>query len=139
MVLFTLVPFAASNSQDPEDEKPFAEARVVLQLSDQTREDVVLDVANNLIRHYGSSDLVDIEIVTFGPGIRLLYEGSDHAARISSLVDSGVRFYICGNTLDMVERETGSRPDVSPDATPVPAGVAHIIERVEQGFTLIRP
>ncbi len=46
--------------------KPFAEKHVILQLSDQVNEAVVLDTANNLIKNYGGPDMIDIEIVTFG-------------------------------------------------------------------------
>jgi intracellular sulfur oxidation DsrE/DsrF family protein len=126
-------------AQEFAEEKPFAEARVVLQLSDQERESVVLDVANNLIRHYGGPDFIDIEIVTFGPGVRLLYAESPHESRIASLVDNGVRFYVCENTLDTMERNYGSRPKLSSHAISVQAGVARIIEKVEEGFTLVRP
>lgn len=138
-VVPVVLTMASGHAEDPSDEKPFAESRVVLQLSDQEREDVVLDVANNLLRHYGGPDFIDIEIVTFGPGVRLLYQDTEYETRISSLQDNGVRFYICENTLDALERETGTRPKVSRHALSVPAGVAHIIERVEQGYTLIRP
>jgi hypothetical protein len=130
---------AAVWSQDAAEEKPFAEARVVLQLSDQERESVVLDVANNLIKFYGGPDMIDIEIVTFGPGVRLLYAESQHQSRIASLVENGVRFYICENTLDTMEREIGSRPKISPHARSVQAGVAHLIEKVGEGYTLVRP
>ena len=126
-------------SQDAAEEKPFAEARVVLQLSDQERESVVLDVANNLIKFYGGPDMIDIEIVTFGPGVRLLYAESQHESRIASLVANGVRFYVCENTLDTMEREIGSRPEISAHARSVQAGVAHLIEKVGEGYTLVRP
>ena len=111
----------------------------MLQLSDQERESVVLDVANNLIKHYGGPDFIDIEIITFGPGVRLLFADSQHEARIASLFENGVRFYICKNTLDTMERTHGSRPKISPYAESVQAGVARIIEKVEEGFTLVRP
>ena len=126
-------------SQDDSTDKPFAEAHVVLQLSDQERESVVLDVANNLIKHYGGPDFIDIEIITFGPGVRLLYAESQHDSRIASLVENGVRFYVCENTLDTMERNYGSRPKLSPHALSVQAGVARIIEKVDEGYTLVRP
>ena len=138
-MVLVFLPMSPGRVQESFEEKPFAEVRVVLQLSDQQRESVVLDVANNLIRHYGGPDFIDIEIVTFGPGVRLLYADSPHAARIASLVDNGVRFYVCENTLDTMERNNGSRPELSPHAISVQTGVAHIIEKVEEGFTLVRP
>jgi hypothetical protein len=139
VIIFVFVPLGLLRAQASSEEKPFAEAHVVLQLSDQKRESVVLDVANNLIRHYGGPDLIDIEIITFGPGVRLLLADSEHETRIDSLVEYGVRFYICENTLDSMERETGVRPEVNPQAVPVQTGVAYILEKVAEGYTLVRP
>jgi len=121
------------------DEKPFAETHLVLQLSDQEKISGVLDVANNLIKHYGGPDFIDIEIVTFGPGVRLLFKDGEYAVRIASLTDNGVRFYICENTLNSIEHSTGIRPLVNPNAESVPAGVAKILESVAEGFTLVKP
>lgn len=132
-------PLSLSWCQSESDEKPFAEVHLVLQFSDQEKESSVLDVANNLIKHYGGPDMIDIEIVTFGPGVRLLFEDGKYDSRVASLVDNGVRFYICENTLDSIERKTGKRPDVSPYARSVRAGVAKIIESVAEGFTLVKP
>ena len=83
--------------------------------------------------------MIDIEIVTFGKGVRLMYADNPHQVRISSLVENGVRFYVCRNTLDTMERTQGSRPKINPDAIMVQAGVAHIIDRVDDGYILIRP
>jgi len=131
--------YTAAIADEAGNEKPFADVRVVLQLSDQMRESVVLDVANNLIKNYGGPDTIDIEIITFGAGVRLLYENSQHEARIASLVENGVRFYVCNNTLDTMERSYGSRPKLSSHALPVQAGVARIIEKVGEGYVLVRP
>jgi intracellular sulfur oxidation DsrE/DsrF family protein len=113
------------------DDKPFAAAHILLQLSDgdeavQTR---VLNVASNLLKHYGGPDLVDLEIVAFGP----------ERERISSLAANGVRFVACMNTVETIERTTGKRPELSEAALPVQAGVAHIVERSGQGFVVVRP
>ncbi len=127
---------------DGEDEgKPFAEARIVLQMGDgdaesQTR---VLNVANNLIKHYGGPDFVDIEIVAYGPGLSLLYPGNANEERISSLLTNEVRFVGCLNTLESIERATGTRPELIPETIPVKTGVARLVERAQQGFVVIRP
>jgi len=123
------------------DDKPFAEAHILLQLSDgedavQSR---VLNVAGNLLKHYGGPDLVDLEIVAFGPGISLLFADSPHRERISSLAANGVRFVACMNTVETIERTSGKRPELNPLAIPVQAGVAHIVERSAQGFVVVRP
>lgn len=137
--LFTMVQIASANEVKGEEFKPFAEKHVILQLSDQANEAVVLDTANNLIKNYGGPDMIDIEIVTFGKGVRLMFADSQHQVRVSSLVDNGVRFYVCQNTLETMERTTGNRPEINPSAIMVQAGVAHIIDRVDDGYILIRP
>ena len=60
----------------PLPDKPFAEHRIVLQLSDYEprKQSLVVSVAYNLLKLYGP-DKVAIEVVTFGPGIELLYSG----------------------------------------------------------------
>lgn len=123
------------------DDKPFAEAHIVLQLSDADAkvQAQVINVANNLVKHYGGPDFVDIEIVAFGPGLSLLYPDNPQRERIESLVASGVRFAGCLNTVASIERATGKRPELIPETIPVQAGVAHMVERATQGYVLIRP
>ncbi len=111
---FYALPGLAGDLPGPDD-KPFAEAHIVLQLSDgdegvQSR---VLNVAGNLLKHYGGPDLVDLEIVAFGPGISLLFADGDQRERVSSLAANGV--------------------------IPVQVGVAHIVERSTRGFVVVRP
>ena len=130
---------AIANEVTGEEFKPFAEKHIILQLSDQANEAVVIDTANNLIKNYGGPDMIDIEIVTFGQGVRLMYADSPQQVRIASLVENGVRFYVCQNTLDTMERSHGERPKINPAAIMVQAGVAHIIDRVDDGYILIRP
>ena len=126
-------------SKPPED-KPFAENFVALQLSDSDpkKERLVLSVASNLLKAYGA-DKVAIEVVAFGPGIDLLRETSEFRALVDSLVTQGVRFDVCGNTLDTIERETGKRPAINPKAVEVQVGVAQLIALSRAGYTVVRP
>ena len=123
------------------DDKPFAEAFILLQISDADPEVQarVINVANNLVKHYGGPDFVAIEVVAFGPGLSLLFPGNPQEERIRSLVASDVCFVGCLNTLASIERATGKRPDVLPEASMVQTGVAHIVERAAQGYVVIRP
>lgn len=139
MLLFPATPHA--RDEPVSEDKPFAEAFILLQLSEQdpVKQDAVLNIANNLIKHYGSPDLVEIEIVAFGPGMRLLLAGNTREVRISSLVESGVRFVGCMNTIDTMERETGKRPALNEHTIPVQTGVAHVVDRVREGYVLVGP
>ena len=141
LVLCGLAAVATAAEFPEEDPKPFAEARVILQLSDadERKQNLVLDVANNLIKHYGGPDMIDIEIIAFAQGIELLFADSPRSERVDSLVVSGVRFVACMNTVDTLERVTGERPVLTEHAIPVQTGVAHIVQRAGEGYTLVRP
>src|SRR5450432_1116529 len=135
-----MVSSVARAEQAPLPEKPFAEHRVVLQLSDNDpkKQGLVISVAYNLLKAY-DPDKVAIEVVTFGPGIDLLRPENANRKRIESLVAQGVRFDVCLNTVDTIERETGKRPEFIAAATPVQVGVAQILLLTENGYTLVRP
>jgi intracellular sulfur oxidation DsrE/DsrF family protein len=120
--------------------KPFAEHFIALQLSDSDpkKERLVLSVASNLLKAYGP-DKVAVEVVAFGPGIDLLREANEFRPLVDSLVTQGVRFDVCGNTLDTIERETGKRPAINPHAVEVQVGVGHLLTLSESGYTVVRP
>jgi uncharacterized protein len=122
------------------DDKPFAEHFLALQLSDADpkKQRLLLSVANNVLKAYGP-DKIAIEVVTFGPGIDLLRDNNENRQSVDSLVSQGVRFDVCGNTLDTIERETGKRPTINPHAIEVEAGVGQLLSLSERGYKLVRP
>ena len=130
----------ARAQQAPLQDKPFAEHRIALQLSDNDpkRQALVISVAYNLLKFY-DPDKVAIEVVAFGPGIDLLRIDNTNRNRVESLIAQGVRFDVCLNTVDTLERETGKRPEIIPVATPVQVGVGQILLLTENGYTLVRP
>jgi intracellular sulfur oxidation DsrE/DsrF family protein len=123
-----------------EGDKPFAEEKIVLQISDPDpfKQTLVLNVASNLIKHYGQ-DKVDVEIVAFGPGLRLLFKDNVNTDRIKGLTDSGVKFAACQNTIASMTKVLGHAPELNSSAVPVSAGVVRIIDLENQGFKLIKP
>jgi intracellular sulfur oxidation DsrE/DsrF family protein len=131
---------AARAQQAPLQDKPFAEHKIVLQLSDNDprKQGLVISVANNLLKFY-DPDKVAVEIVAFGPGIELLRPDNPNRKLVESLVAQGARVDICLNTVDTIERDTGKRPNYIPAATPVQVGVAQILLLTENGYTLVRP
>lgn len=135
-VLFAL----AAASPAAADKSEFAEHHYVLQISDSEpfKQTLVLNVAGNILDHYGP-DLVDIEVVAFGPGLRLLFEGNANADRIASLAAQGVEFSACSNTRDNMSRTRGRDIALSEHAKVVPAGAVRIGERVEEGWVLLKP
>jgi uncharacterized protein len=111
-----------------------------LQLSDNDagKQGLVISVAYNLLKLY-DPDKVAIEVVAFGPGIDLLRPDNTNRKLVESLVAQGVKFDVCLNTVDTIERETGKRPEIIPVAIPVQAGVGQILSLTENGYTLVRP
>ncbi|HID08302.1 MAG TPA: hypothetical protein EYP10_14270 [Armatimonadetes bacterium] len=134
-----LISFAAT-AETAADPKPFAEKHVVLQISDPNpyKQTLVLNVANNLIKHYGQ-DKIDVEIVAFGPGLRLLLADNSNLSRIDGLSSQGVRFAACNNTIKAFTKKLGKEPALIPHATRVSAGVVRIMDLVDQGYTLVKP
>jgi intracellular sulfur oxidation DsrE/DsrF family protein len=139
-IALTAVAPVARAEPAPLPDKPFAEHRIVLQLSDNDpkKQSLVISVAYNLLKLY-DPDKVAIEVVAFGPGIDLLFPDNSNRKLIESLVAQGVKFDICLNTVDTIERETGKRPQYIPAATPVQVGVGQILSLTENGYTLVRP
>ena len=139
LMVATASPSARSEGA-PLPDKPFAEHRIALQLSDNDpkKQSLVISVAYNLLKFY-DPDKVAIEVVAFGPGIELLRPDNGNRKLVESLVAQGVRFDVCLNTVDSIERETGHRPDIIPVAIPVQVGVGQILSLTENGYTLVRP
>ena len=135
----TAVLLSPAAAQSPLPDKPFADHRLVLQLSDRApdKQALVISVAYNLLKAY-SPDRIAIEVVAFGPGIDLLRVESPNRARVDSLIAQGVQFDICMNTVDTLERE-GKHVNINPKAVKVQVGVERILQLAEKGYTLVRP
>ena len=139
LLMATAAPTARAQ-QAPLQDKPFAEHKIVLQLSDNDpkKQGLVISVANNLMKFY-DPDKVAVEIVAFGPGIELLRPDNSNRKLVESLVAQGARVDVCLNTVDTLERDTGKRPEYIAAATPVQVGVAQILFLTENGYTLVKP
>ena len=137
MLLCTLLVTGTAMAQD---EKPFAANKFVLQISDMdpAKQTLVLNVAGNIMKHYGQ-DQADVEIVAFGPGLRLLFEGNANSGRIEGLKTTGVRFAACQNTINNMSAKLGHAVALNENATPVVGGVVRIKDLTDQGYLLIKP
>ena len=139
-LLFALCVIALPQTLLAQDEKPFAEHKFVLQISDMdpSKQTLVLNVAGNILKAYGQ-DQADVEIVAFGPGLRLLFEDNSNSGRIDGLVASGVRFFACQNTITNMSRILGEPLKVNKHASSGKGGIVRIKELVDQGYMLAKP
>jgi len=137
LVLFAL---AVPQTLMAQEAKPFAEHKFVLQISDMdpSKQTLVLNVAGNILKAYGQ-DQADVEIVAFGPGLRLLFQDNSNSGRIDGLVESGVRFFACQNTITNMSRIIGEPIKVNAHASSGKGGIVRIKELVDQGYMLAKP
>lgn len=112
-------------------------AAMVIQVSDAdpAKWQLALNNAKNLQAEFGR-DGVELEIVAFGPGVRMLQLESEAADRVAEAVASGVRVVACENTLRAMKLE---RADMNDKIGYVPAGVAEILRRQRDGWAYLRP
>ena len=132
----------AAEYQETELSKPkpsIGEPRkVVLQLSsgDPGTMNDVLNNAVNIQKFYGM-DRVSIAVIVYGAGMEALYaETSPVRERVTSLQQYGLEFVGCGNTMDATDHEP---KDLIDGVSWVEAGIAEIIERKLDGWSVIRP
>ncbi len=142
LVLLAMLSFGLASVAQAEvkTDKPFATKKIVLQISDPNhfKQTLVLNVASNLLKAYGSEN-IDIEIVAFGPGLRLLFAENVNKGRIATLSSEGVRFAACKNTIKGMGKKLGYPPAINPTAVKVSAGVGRILELIDEGYILIKP
>ena len=112
-------------------------SKVVIQVStnDAATWNLALNNAKNIQKDVGK-DNVDVEIVTFGPGITMLKAESEVANRINEAVDSGVQVMACQNTM---RSQKLNKEDMNSRIGYVPSGVVEIMQRQQQGYAYLRP
>lgn len=118
-------------------EAPAGKERLVMQVSDNDsgKWNLALNNAKNLQQAYGA-DKIDIEIVTYGPGVNMLKLDSTAANRIDEAKQSGVAIVACQNTMKNMKL---TEADMLPNTSYVPAGVVEIVKKQRDGYAYIRP
>jgi len=139
LVVSSLLLIAAAPSALAED-KSQTEYKYVLHIDDMdpSKQELILNNAQNLLDAYPPGD-VEVEIVAYGPGLRLMFAENVNARRIDALSQSGVKFTACGNTLKGMAKLLGEEPKLNPAATVVPGGIVRIGQLVKQGYIYIKP
>lgn len=118
-------------------EAPATRERLVIQVSDADtgKWNLALNNAKNVQQAYGA-DKVDIEIVTYGPGIGMLKMDSVIANRIDESKQSGISIVACQNTMKNMKL---TADDMLPNTSYVPSGVVELMKKQREGYAYIRP
>ena len=138
LILVFSINFATAESK--KEEAAEVKHKIVIQVStdDKRTQKIAMNNAVNLQKHYGV-DNIDIEIVSYGPGLGLMTAKSQFAKRVQSLALQDITFSACMNTMNKVKKKTGHLPKLLKGVGTVPAGVARIMELQEQGYSYVRP
>lgn len=111
--------------------------RVILELTaaDPTSWEGVLNNLENARKALGPEQTV-MELVVHGPGIGMLTRANQAGQeRMAVLAAQGVVFAACRNTM---KRKNLSESDLHPFATVVPAGVAEVVLKQEEGWSYLK-
>jgi intracellular sulfur oxidation DsrE/DsrF family protein len=117
-----------------------ADHKVVYQFNkaDEAYHNAVLFSVGAMLRKYG--DNVDIVVVGIGPGIHILAKKPERPVsetirqRVASLLQYGVEFHACGNTMKALG---WGEDNILDSAKIVEVGAADIMELQEQGYAYI--
>jgi intracellular sulfur oxidation DsrE/DsrF family protein len=141
-----LLCLAFASSAFAADTKPHRVAIQVNQNDPQVM-NLALNNVTNVIEYYrAKNEDVDVDIVTYGPGLHMLRDDTSPVKdRIKRLADGGssfpakITFSACNNTKEGMEKREGHAITIIPQATIVPSGVVQLMELQEQGWTYVRP
>ena len=104
---------------------------------------LVLNNATNVEQYYKNlGEKVEIEVVTFGPGLHMLRDDTSPVKdRIKAIADKSpsISFKACGNTQANMAKAENQEIELVPQATVVKSGVVRVIELQEQGWSYVRP
>lgn len=142
-VVFALAAFIAPQ---PAQAGEGAVHHVVFQVNanDPALMNLVLNNAEQSKAAYAQAGKVlEVEVVAYGPGLKMLLPGSPVTARIQNLAanDAGIGFAACGNTMKKMSKKAGKQVALLEfgNIKMVPAGVVHIMQRQDQGWHYIKP
>lgn len=110
---------------------------VVIQVSeaDPAKWEMALINARNVRKAYRDKN-VGVEIVAYGPGLKMLRKDSPISAGLEEASKNGVKLLACGNTMTMTHT---TREELNRAVGIVPAGVVEIMERQQEGYAYVRP
>ncbi|MBT9614061.1 MAG: DsrE family protein [Burkholderiales bacterium] len=110
---------------------------VVIQVSeaDPAKWEMALINARNVRKAYGDKPMA-VEIVAYGPGLKMFHHNSRVATELEAARKSGVKLLACGNTMSMTHT---TRDELNRAVDVVPAGIVEIMERQQDGYAYIRP
>jgi len=149
VALLILAPPAMAQSRELAAPPPAAASktahRLVLQVNsnEPATMTLALNNATNVDQYYKDrGEKIEIEIVTFGPGLHMLRDDTSPVKdRIKAIAEKNpaISFKACGNTQENMGKAENKAIPLVAQATVVKSGVVRLMELQEQGWTYVRP
>ena len=101
--------------------------------NDTMQQKAMIKQLQNLHAHWPEAKM---EVVLYNQGLELLMPGrSIRLQEVRDLMKKGIRFVVCENT---IKNRQIKPEELIPETEYVPAGIAEIVERQEQGWSYIK-
>lgn len=102
---------------------------------DSNEQELALTLAENLTQDE-TIEMDDVTVLAQGEGIDPVTAGGDHSDHVETLIDDGVTFKACANTLDMFDIEEA---DLVSGVETVSSGVGELTRLQNDGYAYIHP
>lgn len=103
---------------------------------------LALNNVQNVRKYYESKgDTVVIEVVAYGPGLKMFTADSPVKDRISfmALESDNVQFSACANTHRKMSEKAGKNIKILSEVKMTPSGVVRLVELQESGYAYVKP
>jgi Uncharacterized conserved protein len=113
-----------------------AKHHVLFAMTSPSDKDWMLTAGNihNLLRGF-SPESVEIEVVSYGPGVAMVKKDSAAAAEIQELEKDGVVFVACENSMRHMQL---TKADLIPGVGTVPSGIVEVVKKEEAGWSYVK-
>jgi len=101
--------------------------------ADESEHQTAFAITENLLE---SDEIDDVAVVAQAKGIQAVATDGEHVDRIRSLMDEGVAFSGCANTLDAMDMQES---DLVEGVEVVPEGAVEVTRLQDEGYGYLRP
>ncbi|GAA0198479.1 DsrE family protein [Haladaptatus pallidirubidus] len=102
---------------------------------DESEQKTALAIARNLLDDE-SGTIDDVAVVAQAGGIEAVTAGGEREEQVQSLMDDGVPFKACSNTLDVMNLDES---DLIDGIETVPEGAVEVTRLENEGYAYMRP
>ena len=103
--------------------------------ADEAEQETALAIARNILDDEAGS-IDDVAVVVQAAGVKAITTGQENEEDVRALLDDGVSFKACSNTLDGMDLD---RSDLVDGVETVPEGAVEVTRLQTDGYAYMRP